>query len=149
MDQPCTHRSRQRSYWVRPALPHAATWRSHSVSPPHWLNRKLDEDKDLEIRSRSLSSGLYWLGCHGTVYGHCVLGSSILIYPAEALRGLRHRHRVGVDELPYSTTYGLEIRQCHRVTPTPYDHPRGAVGTVRFRRASTRHEGHRARSGGA
>ena len=103
------------------------------VLRPHWLNLILDDEKDLEIRGRNLASGPYWLGCRGTIYGHCFLGSSILIDSAEAWRGLRFRHRVEADELPYNTTYGLPIRQCHRVNPTPYAHPRGAIGIVRFR----------------
>ena len=40
---------------------------------------------------------------------------------------------VEADELPYKTTFGLPIRQCHRVTPTPYEHPRGAIGIVKYR----------------
>ena len=99
----------------------------------HWLNLVLDDEKDLEIRGRNLSSGPYWLGCGATIYGHCFLGSAILIDSAEAWRGLRHRHRVESDELPYKKTYALPIRQCRRVTPIPYVHPRGAVGIVKYR----------------
>ena len=103
------------------------------VFRPRWLNLILADEKDQEIRGRNLSSGPYWLGCHGTIYGRCFLGSSILIDSAEAWRGLRHRHRVEADKLPYKTTYGLPIRQCHRGTPTPYEHPRGAIGIVKYR----------------
>ena len=106
------------------------------VFRPRWLNLLLDEEKDLEIRGRNLSSGPCWLGCRGTIYGHCFLGSPILIDSIEAWRGLRHRHRVEVDELPYKTTYGFPVHQCRRVTLTSYKHPRGAVGIVRFHRAS-------------
>ena len=119
------------------------------VFRPRWLNLLLDEEKDLEIRGRNLSSGPCWLGCRGTIYGHCFLGSPILIDSIEAWRGLRHRHRVEVDELPYKTTYGFPVHQCRRVTLTSYEHPRGAVGIVRFRRASSRHKGQRPPSGGA
>ena len=49
------------------------------VFRPHWLNLILDDEKDLEIRGRNLASGPYWLGCRGTISGHCFLGSSILI----------------------------------------------------------------------
>ena len=110
------------------------------VFRPRWLNLILDEEKDLEIRGRNLSSGPYWLGCHGTIYGHCALGSSILIDSSEAWRGLRHRHRVEVDELPYKTTYGFPVHQCRRVTLTPYEHPRGAICIVRFQRATMRQQ---------
>ena len=97
----------------------------------------------MEIRGRNLSSGPCWLGCHGTIYGHCFLGSPILIDSIEVWRGLRHRHRVEVDELPYKTTYGFPVHQCRRVTLTSYEHPRGAVGIVRFHRASSRHKAQR------
>ena len=119
------------------------------VFRPRWLNLLLDKEKDLEIRGRNLSSGPCWLGCRGTIYGHCFLGSPILIDSIEAWRGLRHRHRVEVDELPYKTTYGFPVHQCHRVTLTSYEHLRGAVGIVRFRRASSRHKGQRPPTGGA
>ena len=119
------------------------------VFRPRWLNLLLDKEKDLEIRGRNLSSGPCWLGCRGTIYGHCFLGSPIVIDSIEAWRGLRHRHRVEVDELPYKTTYGFPVHQCHRVTLTSYEHLRGAVGIVRFRRASSRHKGQRPPTGGA
>ena len=119
------------------------------VFRPRWLNLLLDEEKDLEIRGRNLSSGPCWLGCRGTIYGHCFLGSPIVIDSIEVWRGLRHRHRVEVDELPYKTTYGFPVHQCRRVTLTSYEHPRGAVGIVRFHRASSRHKGQRPPSGGA
>ena len=99
----------------------------------HWLNLILADEKDLEIRGRNLSSGPYWLGCGGMIYGNCFLGSAMLIDSADAWRGLRHRHRVGSDELPYKTTYALPTRRCRRVTPIPYVHPRGAVGIVKYR----------------
>ena len=98
---------------------------------------------------RNLSPGPCWLGRRGTIYGHCFLGSPIVIDSIEAWRGLRHRHRVEVDELPYKTTYGFPVHQCRRVTLTSYEHPRGAVGIVRFHRASSRHKGQRPPSGGA
>ena len=119
------------------------------VFRPRWLNLLLDKEKDLEIRGRNLSSGPCWLGCRGTIYGHCFLGSPIVIDSIEVWRGLRHRHRVEVDELPYKTTYGFPVHQCRRVTLTSYEHPRGAVGIVRFHRASSRHKGQRPPSGGA
>ena len=115
----------------------------------HWLNLILADENDLEIRGRNLSSGPDWLGCGGTIYGHCFLGFANWIDSAEAWRGLRHRHRVEVDELPCKTTYGFPVHQCRRVTLTSYEHPRGAVGIVRFHRASSRHKGQRPPSGGA
>ena len=103
------------------------------VFRPRWLNLLLDEEKDLEIRGRNLSSGPSWLGCRCTIYGHWFRGSPIVMDSREAWRGLRHRHRVESDDLPYKTTYALPIRRCRRVTPVPYVHPRGAVGIVKYR----------------
>ena len=99
----------------------------------HWLNLILAGEKDLEIRSQNLSGGRYWLGCRGTIYGLAMLEPAMPINSAAAWRRLRHRHRVGVDKLPYKKTYGLAIRQCRRVTPTPFEHPRGAIGIVKYR----------------
>ena len=81
------------------ALPRMATPQRGDriiVFRPHWLTLILADEKDLEIRGRNLSSGPYWLGCNGMIYGHCSLGSSILIDSAKAWRGLCHRHRVEV-----------------------------------------------------
>ena len=114
-----------------------------------WLNLILAGEKDLEIRSRNLSGGRYWLGCRGTIFGLAVLEPAIPIKSDAAWRRLRHRHRVEVDELPYKTTYGFPVHLCRRVTLTSYEHLRGAVGIVRFRRASSRHKGQRPPTGGA
>ena len=153
MGHPCVPSARGKGYLGSAPRSHrdghATTWRSHFVFSPTLAKPHIGRRKDLEIRGRNLSSGPYWIGCRGTIYGNCSLGSSILIDSTEAWRGLRHRHRVEVDELPYKTTYGFPVHQCRRVTLTSYEHPRGAVGIVRFRRASTRHEGQRAPSGGA
>ena len=139
--------------WVRPALSQGCPRRkmaiaflcfAHAGYTSYWTKKK-----DVEIRGRNLSSGPCWLGCRGTIYGHCFLGSPIVIDSIEAWRGLRHRHRVEVDELPYKTTYDFSVHQCRRVTLTSYEHLRGAVGIVRFRRASSRHKGQRPPTGGA
>ena len=99
----------------------------------HWLELIFDGDKTLEIRGRRLSRGRYWLGCRGKIWGRADLGPAIPITSAQAWRCLRHRHRVEGDALPYKKTYGLPILHCRRVTQTPYEHPQGAVGIVKYR----------------
>ena len=99
----------------------------------HWLNLILAGEKDLEIRGRRLSGGQYWLGVRGTIFGLAILEPAIPINSDAAWRRLRHRHLVEGDELPYKKTYGLPIRHCRRVTQTPYEHPQGAVGIVKYR----------------
>ena len=103
------------------------------VLRPHWLNLILAGEKTLEIRGRNLSAGNYWLGTRGMIHGLAVLQPAILIDTAQAWQDLRHRHRVESNELPYKTTYALPVRRCRRVTPIPYEHPRGAVGIVKYR----------------
>ena len=103
------------------------------VLRPHWLNLILEGEKTLEIRGRNLSAGKYWLGTRGMIHGLAILEPAILINTLQAWQDLRHRHCVDSNELPYKTTYGLPIRQCRRVMPTPYEHPRGAVGIVKYR----------------
>ena len=99
----------------------------------NWWNLILSGEKTLEIRGRNLSAGKYWLGTRGMIHGFVILEPAILISTLQAWQDLRHRHCVDNDELPYKTTYGLPIRQCRRVTPIPYVHPRGAVGIVKYR----------------
>ena len=103
------------------------------VLRPHWLNLILEGEKTLEIRGRNLSAGKYWLGTRGMIHGLAILEPAILINTLQAWQDLRHRHCVDSNELPYKTTYGLPIGQCRRVMPTPYEHPRGAVGIVKYR----------------
>ena len=103
------------------------------VLRPHWLNLILAGEKTLEIRGRNLSAGNYWLGTRGMIHGCAMLEPAMLINTAQAWQELRHRHRVESNELPYKTTYALPVRQCRRVTPIPYVHPRGAVGIVKYR----------------
>ena len=123
--------------WVRPrALSRMATPQPGDrilVFRLHWLNLILAGEKDLEIRGRNLSGGRYWLGCRGTILGRAILEPAIPITSAQAWRRLRHRHRVEVDKLPYKKTYGLAIRHCRRVRQTPFFHPQGAVGIVKYR----------------
>ena len=123
--------------WARPrALSRMATPQHGDrilVFRLHWLNLILAGEKDLEIRGRDLSGGRHWLGCRGTIFGHAILEPAIPITSAQAWRRFRHRHRVGVDKLPDKKTYGLAIRHCRRVRKTPYEHPQGAVGIVKYR----------------
>ena len=98
-----------------------------------WLNLILAGETDLEIRGRNLSGGRCWFGCRGTIFGRAILEPAIPITSAQAWRRLRHRHRVEVGKLPYKKTYGLPIRQCRRVRQTPFFHPQGAVGIVKYR----------------
>ena len=103
------------------------------VLRPHWLNLILAGEKTLEIRGRNLSAGNYWLGTRGMIHGFAILEPAMLINTAQAWQELRHRHRVESNQLPYKTTYALPVRRCRRVAPTPYVHPRGAVGIVKYR----------------
>ena len=130
------HWLKARNLWVCPALPQMAAPLPGDrilVLRPHWLNLILEGEKTLEIRGRNLSAGKYWLGTRGMIHGLAILEPAILINTLQAWQDLRHRHCVDSNELPYKTTYGLPIRQCLRVMPTPYEHPRGAVGIVKYR----------------
>ena len=89
-------------------------------------------EKALEIPSRNLSPGKYWLGSRGIIYGRVQLGPGTLIDSVNAWTELRVRHRVESDQLPYNKTYGLPIQHARRVRRVSYKHPRGAIGLVRF-----------------
>ena len=103
------------------------------VLRPHWLNLILSGEKTLEIRGRTLPAGPYWLGCRSMIHGRAILMPGTLINTLETWRDLRHMHHVEGDDLPYTRTYGFPVRRSERVAPTPYEHPRGAVGIVKMR----------------
>ena len=102
------------------------------VVRPHWIRLILSGEKTLEIRARNLSPGKYWLGTRGIICGRVKLGPGTLIESIPAWTGLRFRHCVESDLLPYNKTYGLPIQNARRVRRVSYKHPRGAIGLVRF-----------------
>ena len=103
------------------------------VLRPHWLHLILSGEKTLEIRGCNLAAGSYWLGCRGMIHGRAIVMLATSIKNLETLRDLRHMHHVEGDDLPYQRTCGFPVRHSERVTPTPYEHPRGAVGIVKMR----------------
>ena len=102
------------------------------VLRPHWQNLILAGEKTLDIRGRNLSAWNNGLRARGVIRGLAVFEPAVLINTAQAWQELRHRHRVESNDLPYRTTYALPVRRCRRVNPTPYVHPRGAVGIVKY-----------------
>jgi hypothetical protein len=49
-----------------------------------WLELVLSGAKTLEIRSRNLSPGLYWVGAKGKIYGRVRLHAATQIQTAKA-----------------------------------------------------------------
>ena len=115
-----------------------------------WLDLVLAGEKTLEIRSRKLSPGLYWIGTKGEdsrsrslasrdpdpdLQGTSIVKLHVLNScnpDTQAFRQLRHLHCVDLHDLPYRKTYALPISHYRRLSPISYMHPRGAIGIVRY-----------------
>ena len=63
------------------------------VVRPQWIGLILSGEKTLEIRSRNLSLGKYWLGMKGKIYGRIQLEAGTLIASVQAWTELRFRHK--------------------------------------------------------
>ena len=98
-----------------------------------WLNLILKKRKTLEIRSRALKEGPYWLGCKGIIRGKAVFAAPKLIRDKDDWASLRGKHCVDADELPYKKTWALPILSARAVEHKRYKHPQGAIGIVLFR----------------
>ena len=106
------------------------------VLKEHWLNLIIKTGstrKTMEIRGRALKGGVYWLGHKGFIRGKASLGDPVFIADVQTWAGLRERHRVMSDALPYRKTWGSPVLKARPVEPVRYIHPRGAVGIVRYR----------------
>ena len=98
-----------------------------------WLRLILAGDKTLEVRAQALSSGRYWLGHKGMIYGVAQLGSAIKIETVDAWHASYPEHRVDSPTLPYKTTYGLPILSARPTRLVRYAHRPGAISVVKYR----------------
>ena len=96
-----------------------------------WLDKILDGSKTMEVRSRRLKGGIYYLGCKGVLYGQALLGDAVHIDNPAKMKALKKKHLLG-DVLPYKTTYGLPILGVRKLH-CKYQHKRGAIGLIRFK----------------
>ena len=101
----------------------------------HWLDLVLTGDKTMEVRSRNLGAGAkYFLGHRGRIYGSVVVSEVLEVGSAEEWRQLFPFHMVGTAERPYQRTFAHRLSKVLvACSPMPYQHPRGAVGLVRYR----------------
>lgn len=101
-----------------------------------WLDLILHGRKTLEIRSRRMKPGPYYLGMRGRIYGLVYLGTCFEIQNRTDWQRLRHQHHVPGKETPYTRTWALPILEVRSMSQgAPYQHPRGAIGVVRYRAA--------------
>ena len=103
------------------------------VFKEHWLNLILKKQKKMEIRSRALKAGSYWLGNKGVIRGLAVFGEPVPILDKDLWVALRSQHCVDTDELPYKKTWGMPVLSARAVTHKKYKRLRGAVGISLFR----------------
>ena len=103
------------------------------VLRPQWLALILAGRKTLEVRSRRLRPGRYYLGSCGYISGHVDIG----VATRATLRDWRARvaeHHVQSQCLPYTSTWFHPlVNLCVASVMLPYNHPRGAVGIVAFK----------------
>ena len=97
-----------------------------------WLGMILSGEKTMEIRSKRLRAGKYYLGYKEKIYGCISTGLPVPITTIEQWRTLYPRHLVNSSTLPYERTFGLPILSVHSMEGT-YKHPKGAIGIVKYR----------------
>ena len=98
-----------------------------------WLDLILSGEKTMEIRSKRLRAGRYYLGYKEKIYGCVSIGVAVPIATVEEWRALYPRHLVDSSTLPYErSTFGLPILSVHSMEGT-YKHPKGAIGIVKYR----------------
>ena len=98
-----------------------------------WLGMILSGEKTMEIRSKRLRAGRYYLGYKEKIYGCVSIGVAVPIATVEEWRALYSRHLVSSSTLPYEcSTFGLPILSVHSMEGT-YKHPKGAIGIVKYR----------------
>jgi hypothetical protein len=104
------------------------------VLKEHWLKMITKNRKTMEIRSRAVKGGKYWLGCKGLIRGKVLLQDATCIEDEDVWASLRDKHRLEGAQLPYKKTWGLSILSARPVSPpVSYVHPKGAVGIVIYR----------------
>ena len=91
--------------------------------------------KTLEIRSRCLQPGTYWMGMRKAIHGKIVLGCAFEIADLETWARLRSRHCVESIAMPYKRTWALPILEAKSLKKKiPVTHPQGAVSIVRYKK---------------
>jgi len=105
-----------------------------------WLKMILLKKKTLEVRSRPLKSGHWWLGCKGFISGEALIGSAFQIHDMATWDEHQARHCVEAKCLPYKKTCGHPILHVRKVIPTSFVHPKGAVGIVIYKEAPSQPE---------
>ncbi len=99
------------------------------------LKMILDGQKTSEVRGVNYRPGRYLLGCAGRIYGWMHLGNGRLVESKLAWERCRNSHRMLDERPPYPKTYVFAIRRVHRMRPPiTFQHPRGAIGIVKFKR---------------
>ena len=97
-----------------------------------WLDLILSGEKTMEIRSKRLRAGKYYLGYKEKIYGCVSTGVAVPITTVEEWRALYPRHLVNSSTLPYERTFGLPVLSVHSMEGT-CKHPKGAIGIAKHR----------------
>ena len=100
-----------------------------------WLDKILDGDKTMELRSRRYRAGYAWLGMGGHIYGRVKIAEAVEL-TAEEFRARVAEHCWPAEkELPYKKIWGLMLVEVQRLAePIPYWRPGCAIGWNVYRK---------------
>ena len=100
-----------------------------------WLNKILDGDKTMELRSRRYRAGSAWLGMGGHIYGRIKIAEAVAM-TTEEFRARAAEHAWPAEkEPPYKTMWGLLLVDVQQLPDLmPYWRPRCAIGWNVYRK---------------
>lgn len=102
-----------------------------------WLNKILDGEKTLELRSRSAKEGAVWLAVGNVIFGRAEIERCEVITLDRFLE-LQTEHFVPGADLPYTHTYGLWLGQVQSLPKeVSFLRLRGSCGWARVRYQAT------------
>ena len=121
------------------ATPEPQTGDRVLVFKEQWLAKILGGEKKLELRGQKFSVGRVWLAHKSTVFGSATIASCRKL-SLEEFRHRRPEHRVSEEQMPYKTTFGLELTKVAKLQmPVPFLKLQGQVGCARIRFAADWH----------
>ena len=100
-----------------------------------WLNKILDGDKTMELRSRRYRTGYAWLDLGGHIYGRVKIAEAVPL-TTEEFRARAAEHCWPAEkEPPYKTMWGLLLVEVQQLPgPMPYWRPGCAIGWNVYRK---------------
>ena len=121
-------------HYVFSTVPFVYSYAGILVFKDKWLCRIILREKSMEIRGQRLKAGAYLFGCRGRIYARAVIGTPIFVDTIQTWQGLRCKHRVQGNKLPYKKTWALPITELKLYPRShPYKKQNGAIGIVKYK----------------